>query len=152
MKSFTEAYDYIKFTSAKDIATRTAIFGAYINMWMHKNLGHDIILDIVAALYGPFDCDFPNDTQIMGLLDTIHYGFDNNWRELFWKWACENATSQKELKAFDDMVGLLANGKCDEILVYFNYICEEVQPSSAEYFPEFEPFSSFFPIKQWPRI
>ena len=152
MKSFKEAYNYLKNTSAKDIATRTAIFGAYINMHMYKNLGHDAILDIAAALYGPFDYDFINDKKIMGMFDAIHYGFDKNWNHLLWEWACNNATSQEELNAFDDMLGLLAHGKCDEILVHFNYICQEIQPTHIEYFPEMEMSTAFQSIKKWPRI
>lgn len=152
MKSFTEAYDYIKYTSPKDIATRTAIFGAFFNMYMYKNFGHDAILDIVAALYGPFDYGILKDKRILEMLDTIHYGFNRKWGSLLWEWANANAASPKEFQAFDDMMHVLEDGKCDEILEYFNYICKVVQPSNIEYFPEMEVFSGLYDIKKWPRI
>lgn len=152
MKSFTEAKNYIERTSAKDIATRTAIYGAYYNWYVQRNFGHDIILDIVAALLGPFDFDTIHDPKIIELLKLIDFGYAPKWTEKICVWADKYATSAREAQAFMDMLKMLFNYKADEILEHFNYICRVIQPSEQEYFPEMQSFSGLYNVKKWPRI
>lgn len=154
MKSFAEAFDYIKTTSAEDIAKRTAIYGAWFNMYRYKNFGHDIILDIVVALCGPFDYDMANDEKILELLDDIEYGFNPNWPNMMIPWINKYATSIFEVVAFLDMVKFLfTDTKTDEILSEYNYICREIRPSEDDYFPEMHVANAFrYNPNIWERI
>ena len=154
MKTFSEALNYIKTTPAKNIAKRTAIYGAYFNMYRFKNFGHDIILDIVAALCGPFDYDMANDKKILELLDNIEYGFNPNWPNMMIPWINKYATSKKEADAFVAMVNyLFTSTKTDEIYEEFNYICQVIRPSEFDYFPEMNAAAAFsYNPNRWERI
>ena len=154
MNSFTEAFDYIKTTSAEDIARRTAIYGAWFNMCRYKDMGHDIILDIIAAICGPFDMAKVTDGKILELLNATEFGFHPNWPNMMIPWINKYATSKREAEAFVNMVNFLfTNSKTDEILREYNYICQEIRPSKDNYFPEMN-FSNVFKhnLNVWERI
>ena len=154
MKTFSEAFNYLQITSAKNIAKRTAIYGTFFNMYLNKNFGHDIILDIIAALCGPFDYDMVMDEKILELLDDIEYGFNPNWLNMMIPWINKYATSRKEAETFIEMVNyMFTNPKTDEILEYFNYICKVIRPSDKDYFPEmFDAIGLYYNPNRWERI
>ena len=151
MKSFSEAYKYLSETSANNIAIRNAIFGAYINTYLQKNLAHDYILDMVTALYGPFNFSFSNDQHIMDMLQFINYGYCNNWIESIQVWAHQSIYGY-QFEDFIRILKLLFNGKGDEILKIFNHICQVVRPDEMQYFPEMFPFGRQTIKNPWPRI
>ena len=161
MNTFREASYYIKTTSAENIAKRTAIIGAYYNFYRHTNFGHDYILDIIAALYGPFDFDTIHDRDILDMLDYIEYGFNENWPALLMKWGekyLNKTYVNKELltlerSAFVEMWNTLNNGKGDAILREYNYICQVIRPHEYEYFPEMNAMACLnHGVKIWERI
>ena len=152
MKSFVEAYRYLKNTSAKDIAKRTAIFGAFFNTYCNVNFGHDYLLDIVAALYGPFDTEVISDDELMSMLKEVKYGFHNKWPDLLNIWITYHGNGSKDNTAFVDILQLLSAGKGEEILSEFEYIVKVTRPTAEMYFPELTSGAIFSSSKQWPRI
>ena len=158
MKRFTEALDYLKSTSASNIAKRTAIYGAYFN-YVGKNFGHDVILDVVAAICGPFSFESVQDEMILEFLDYVKYGFDPNWTRLAQEWISNYKFVNphdvlRESSAFIEMFNyLFKSGKVNEIYKEFNYICQVVQPTLYDYFPEFDTsFSLYRNQNPWERI
>lgn len=121
MKTFTEAYEYLRDTSAENIAIRIAIFGAFFNMKLQKNIGHDFIIDIVAALYGPFDSDIVQCKEIMEMLDYIQYGFCENWAALLDEWVLTKTNDLGERLSYRDMCQVLLHGKGDEPALSYCY-------------------------------
>lgn len=155
---FTDALKYLKETSAKNIAKRTAIYGAYFN-FLGKNFGHDIILDVVAAICGPFSFESAKDEMVLDFLDYIEYGFNPNWTKLAQEWITNYGFANphdivRETNAFAEMFNyLIKSGKGDEIYKEFGYICQVIQPTLYDYFPEFDiSVSAYDNPNRWERI
>lgn len=155
-KRFARAYEYLKNTSAEDIAVRTSIYGAYVNMYLHENFAHDYYLDIIAALCGPFKFNLLIDDKIiMKMLDDTKYGFVNvsdGWITPLRNWVLSNC-GYKSDEYLRRIVSYLDQGKGDEILEHFNYITQVVQPDEYTYFPEMNPsINGHINSSTWPRI
>lgn len=148
MKRFKDAYQYLHNTDEKSIAKRIAIIGAFFN-YGNINFGHDYIVDMAAALYGPFDLNITEDSDLMAMLNHINFGFDAKWKQKLYEWVYDYTSDECERSAFRSMDELLSSGKGDRILEEFNYIVKVVRPSEFTYFPELFGGN---PDNAWPRI
>ena len=155
-KRFAIAYEYLQKTSAKDIATRTAIYGAYVNFYLKENFAHDYYLDIVAALCGPFrfNCII-EDRVIKKMLEDTRYGFvdvSSGWITPLRNWILSNYGYKCD-EYLRNIVAYLDQGKGEEILEHFNYITQVLQPNEYCYFPEMNPsMNRHINSSTWPRI
>lgn len=153
---FVTAYEYLCNTTAKDIAIRTSIYGAYVNMYLHENFAHDYYLDIVAALCGPFKFNaLIEDKIVMKMLNDTMYGFvdvSSGWITPLRNWIVSNGGYKCD-DLLSRIIAYLDQGKGNEILEQFNYIVQVVQPDEYTYFPEMNSsMNRYSNSSTWPRI
>ena len=132
MKSFVEAHRYIRDTSPQEIAERAYIFNEFFFYYKGQKqnemvFGHDIIVDIVSALHGPFDENVLADRMIFDYVNYVGYGVYTKWTDLSMEWARKNATSELEFLSFCNMMQILFSGKADRILEQFNIIVYKME-------------------------
>lgn len=155
MKTYKEAYEYVKNTTPENIAKRMAIYSMWIQIRYNTNLGHDYLMTMIIALLGVFPkntMEAFTDPDILDLMERTNWGFDQKWGTKFGQWAQEKAINMAEMTYFNKLSSLVQEGKGDLVYNEFQRILQH-QPTEYEYFPELSPNYIFEQnVRRWPRI
>ena len=108
---FKKAYYYAKNATEEQLSRRALVYNAYIQYTYNDgrpSVGHDIILTIIGAMFGPLNLLRENDKkELHDYLEYIDRGINTNWYDLTLEWFKNKTKESFNIEYFMEIVNIL---------------------------------------------